>query len=154
MDCTFRTADPDEIDKLLMMRIEFVKDIHPEYDENKINELKTGSYKYIKEHMQNNSYTGFFGEVNNEIVCSTSLLIYTYPPLYSSEYRKIGHVLNFYTRKKFRNLGYGKAMMECVKEYGKAYDFYRLDLSATEAGYPLYRKCGFRDSERIMDYEL
>ena len=33
MDCTFRTADPDEIDKLLMMRIEFVKDIHPEYDE-------------------------------------------------------------------------------------------------------------------------
>jgi ribosomal protein S18 acetylase RimI-like enzyme len=154
MNCKYRIADKADIDLLLEMRLEFVKDIHPEYDKKKIEELSIGSYQYIKKHIEKDMYIGFFGEVNNQIACSTSLLIYNYPPLFSAIYRKIGHVLNFYTRPQYRNKGYGNGLMEYVKQQAKNYDTYKLDLTATKTGYPLYKKCGFVDSERIMEYEI
>ena len=154
MNCTYRIAEKTEINSLLEMRLEFVKDIHPEYDNNKMKELSIGSYQYIKEHIEKDMYIGFFGEIDNQIACSTSLLIYNYPPLFSSTYRKIGHVLNFYTRHQYRNKGYGIGLMEYVKQQAKKINIYKLDLSATKAGYPVYQKCGFLDSERIMEYEI
>ena len=154
MNCEYRCADTSEIDLLLEMRLEFVKDIHPEYDDEKMEALSRGTYRYIKEHIEKDMYIGFFGEVDNRIACSTSLLIYDYPPLFSSTYRKIGHVLNFYTRPEYRKKGYGIGLMEYVKEHAKTIGVYKLDLAATDAGYPLYRKCGFQDAERMMEYEV
>src|SRR5574344_227110 len=154
MNCKYRIADKSEIDLLLEMRLEFGKDIHPEYDKKKMEELSIGSYRYIKEHIEKEMYFGFFGEIDNQITCSTSLLIYNYPPLFSASYRTIGHVLNFYTRPQYRNKGCGIGRMEYVKQYAKEINIYKLDLAATKAGYPLYQKCGYIDSERIMEYEI
>ncbi len=154
MACKYRIADKSEIDLLFEMRLEFVKDIHPEYNNKLIDEIAIGSYQYIKEHIDKDMYIGFLGEVNDQIVCSTSLLIYYYPPLFSSEYRKVGHVLNFYTRPQYRNRGYGCGLMEFVKQFSKTINIYKLDLSATNAGYALYQKCGFIDAERIMECEV
>ena len=74
-------------------------------------------------------------QVHNQIVCSTSLLIYNYPPLFSADYRKIGHVLNFYTRPQYRYKGYGIGLMEYVKQYAKDMNIYKLYLTATKTGY-------------------
>ena len=154
MECKMRIADDTEIDLLVDLRIKFVKDIHPEYTINKINELTVATKKYINEQYNKNMYVGFIGEVESEIVCTTALLIYDYPPLYSQEYRKIGHVLNFFTDKKYRRKGFGIKMMDFVKEYSKHNNIYKLDLSATEDGYELYKKCGYSDSERNMELVL
>lgn len=154
MSCKFRIAHENEIDKLLEMRLEFVKNVHPEYDSKKMDELSGASLKYIKEHIDKNMYIGFFGEVDNTIVCSTSLLLYHYPPLFSSQYRKIGHLLNFYTRKEYRHRGYGLALMEYVKQYARNNDIYKLDLAATVSSYPLYQKSGFTDAVRFMEFEV
>lgn len=154
MQCEYRIVDKSEIGLLLEMRLEFVKDLHPEYDRKKMEELSTGTCQYIKEHIEKGMFVGFLGEVGGQIACSTSLLIYNYPPLFSSNYRKIGHVLNFYTRPQYRGKGYGLGLMEYVKQYAKESDVYKLDLAATKAGYPLYQECGFIDSERIMEYEI
>lgn len=154
MNCAYRLAEKTEIDSLLEMRLEFVKDIHPEYDQQKMDELSGASRNYITEHMREEMYVGFFGEVDNKIVCSTSLLIYSYPPLFSSDYRKIGHVLNFFTKKEYRHNGFGIGLMEYVQRYAKETGLYKLDLTATQSGYPLYKKCGFNDAERIMEFEI
>lgn len=154
MECKYRIADKSEIDRLLEMRLEFVKDIHPEYDNRIMEDLSIGSYQYIREHIEKDKYIGFFGEINHQIACSASLLIYNYPPLFTSEYRKIGHVLNFYTRLQYRSRGYGIGLMKFIKHYAKGINIYKLDLSATEAGYSLYQKCGFQDAERVMEYEV
>ena len=44
--------------------------------------------------------------------------------------------------------------MEYVKQFAKNTNIYKLDLTATKVGYPLYKKCGFMDSERTMEYEI
>ncbi len=154
MTCNYRMANKSEIDTMLELRLEFIKDIHPEYDDIKMKEVSAGTYQYISEHIQKDMYVSFFGEINNYIVCSASLLIYHYPPLFSAEYRKIGHVLNFYTRPSYRHKGYGNGLMTYIKQYAEENNYYKLDLTATKAGYPLYKKCDFIDSERIMEYEI
>ena len=121
---------------------------------NKVYELLIATKKYIEEHYKKDMYVGFIGEVGNEIACTSGLLIYNYPPLYSQEFRKIGHVLNFFTINKFRRNGFGIQMMEIIKEYSKKNNFYKLDLTATEDGYELYKKSGFIDSVRNMDFIL
>lgn len=154
MECKIRIADEKEIDLLVDLRIQFVKDLHPEYSNARINDLIVATTRYITEKYNNNMYVGFIGEAGSEIACTTALLIYDYPPLYSQEYRKIGHVLNFLTVKKFRRNGFGMKMMNFVKEYSTQNNFFKLDLSATEDGCKLYRKCGYSDSERNMELIL
>lgn len=111
MECYFRTTDE--------------RDIHPEFDGERIGVIAGGVGKYIRDYIDKGMYVGFLGILDTEIVCSTALLVYDYPPLFSDKNRKIGHVLNFYTKREFR---------------GK--------------GYSLYKKCGYFDSERCMEYLL
>lgn len=154
MGCIYRMLDKSEIDLLSTLRLEFVKDVHPEYDDRKMEAIAIGTYRYIKEYVEKDMYIGFVGEVDNQIACSASLLIFNFPPLFSSNYRRIGYVINFYTRLQFRNKGYGSGLMEYIKDYSKAIGLYKLELSATKAGYPLYQKCGFLDAESYMEYQL
>jgi len=68
MNCKYRIANNTEINLLLEMRLEFIKDFFPKYDNIKMEELSIGSYQYIKDHIEKEMYVGFFGEVNNQIV--------------------------------------------------------------------------------------
>jgi hypothetical protein len=47
--------------------------------------------------------------VDSTIVCTAALLVYRLPPLASALSQDIRHVLNFYTRQAYRNIGYGRA---------------------------------------------
>lgn len=154
MECKIRMATVQEIDLLVDLRMQFVLDLHPEYDAGKVSELTAATKRYIETHFAQGRYVGFIGEVNHEPACTAALLQYEYPPLYSHETRKIGHVLNFFTIKKYRRNGLGIQLMDFIKDYAKRNAFHKLDLSATEDGYDLYKKCGFADSVRNMELEL
>jgi len=154
MDCEIRIATVRDIELLVDLRIRFVLDLHPEYGEDLVRELTAATKRYIETHFAQGRYVGFIGEVRGEAACTASLLLYDYPPLYSGDYRKIGHVLNFFTVKKFRRNGFGIKMMDFIKDYAKRNAFHKLNLSATEDGYALYKKCGFADSERNMELAL
>lgn len=154
MDCTIRIATTQEIDLLVDLRMQFVLDLHPEYGADKVSELTVATKRYIETHFSQGRYVGFIGEVRGEAACTAALLLYDYPPLYSGESRKIGHVLNFFTIKKYRRNGLGIRMMDFIKDYAKRNAFHKLDLSATEDGYDLYKKCGFADSVRNMEFAL
>lgn len=154
MKCEIRIARKEEIDLLVDLRLRFVTDLHPEYDRNKVRELTVATKAYLEGLFARDAYVGFVGEVGGELACTAGLLIYDYPPLYSKDFRKIGHVLNFFTIKKFRRNGFGIKLMEFIKDYAKRNSFHKLDLTATEDGYGLYRKCGYTDSVRNMELAL
>ena len=144
----------NDIDLLLDLRMEFIQDIHPEYSNEQLDKIKKGTYKFLSEQILNKTYVGFIVEVEKTIVSFASLLTYYYPPLLSEKYRKVGYVINFYTRKKYRKCGYGMKLMEEIKAYGKENDFYKIILTATESGYPLYKKSGFVDALRNMEFKI
>ncbi len=154
MDCVFRVAGEDELELLLKLRMEFVREFRPEYGPERLNTIEQGSVGYFREKAAQGQYTAFFGEADGQIVCTAALLFYDYPPIACEKPRKIGHVLNFYTRKPYRRRGLGRALMDFILEYAKEHGVDKVDLDATEDGFPLYQKCGFRTNDRYMHYVI
>jgi GNAT superfamily N-acetyltransferase len=148
MDLICKKAGIEYLETLVDLRIEFIKDIHPEYDSNLLTQIHTATIKYFKDLFESNVYIGFLGmEPSGEIVCTTGLLIYNLPPLNSASYRKVGHVLNFFTKSQYRRNGYGLELMNFVKITAKQEGIARLVLSATKMGYDLYKKSSFVEPE-------
>ena len=58
-----------------------------------------------------------------------------------------GEVLNVYTEPEYRGKGLCTQIMKNLIEYGKKRGLGRVDLSATEEGYPIYERVGFVDKE-------
>lgn len=170
MACSYITATDKDLNLLVQMRMAFVQDLHPEYDEALLARIRTGTEAYVHEQAAAGSYVGFFGVDHDAydmmpittmasvpvetIACTGALLVYTLPPLYGQEGRKVGHVLNFYTRKAFRKRGYGKGLMAYMIAYAKENGFSRLFLNATADGAPLYRKVGYQEVKDAMSLEL
>jgi len=44
--------------------------------------------------------------------------------------------------------------MEYLLDYAREHGVDKVDLDATEAGYPLYLECGFKTNDRYMHYVL
>jgi len=152
MDCIYRTLGENYLNELLELRMDFIKDIHPEYDDILLNEVKKGSEKYIKDQVSKNAYVGFVGKVDGHVVCTAALVVCHLPPLNTFNDRKIGYVMNFFTKKEHRNKGYAKGLMEYIKNYCWENDFFKITLNATESGLPVYKKTGFEMSIDAMHY--
>lgn len=154
MDCKFSIAELNDVDLLVTLRMEFIKEFHPDYSEEMMNEIIPETKQYISNQMNQGMYIGFFGKINNEVVCSSGLVVYYLPPLKSNNYRKVGYILNFLTRSDYRSCGYGSQLMEYIKAYAKENGFHSIILHSTDMGYQLYSKCGFKDSDKAMELIL
>lgn len=68
-----------------------------------------------------------------------------------------GEVLSVYTEPDYRGKGIRTKLMNNLVEYGRKIGLGRIDLSATDEGYPIYAKVGFKDKEhryRDMRYKF
>ena len=68
-----------------------------------------------------------------------------------------GEVLSVYTESDYRGKGICTKLMKNLVEYGKNVGLGRIDLSATDEGYSIYAKVGFKDKEhryRDMRYKF
>jgi len=138
----------EHLEILVDLRIEFIKDIHPEIAPQLLKNIQRSTLTYFKDLLNNNSYIGFIG-INNksEIICTAGLLIYYLPPLNNENYRKIGHVLNFYTKPAYRKKGIGLKLMNYIKNTAVNEKINRLVLNSTKIGFSMYKKAGFIEPE-------
>lgn len=155
MSCVFRKTGIDEISLIVDMRIEFIKDLHPELNNEQLDIIRKGNLEYFNDAVKTGKYQGFAGSVDGRIVCCAGLLYYNLPPLHNYKARKIGHVLSFFTIKEERGKGFASGLMDYIKIQAKKDGIDRLILNATEMGFPLYVKSGFSESEnRALQIDL
>jgi len=63
--------------------------------------------------------------------------------------------LNVYTFPEYRKKGIAKKLIEEIIKEAKLFGVDRIDLKATEAGYNLYKKIGFReDKDKSMGLKI
>ena len=148
LEINFIKAGIEYLETLVDLRIEFIKDIHPEYGNKLIKKIYDSTIKYFKELFNDNSYIGFLGlNADNQIICTAGLLISFFPPLNTESCRKIGHILNFYTKPEYRKKGYGMNLMNYIKKVAREEGINKLVLNATKMGFSLYKKSGFIEPE-------
>jgi ribosomal protein S18 acetylase RimI-like enzyme len=157
MEIEFKKVGIEYLETLVDLRIEFIKDIHPKVDFQLLEKIQKATFAYFNDLFRNNSYIGFIGVNNNaEAICTAGLLIYYLPPLNNENYRKIGHVLNFYTKPAYRKKGIGLKLMNYIKGIAADEKINRLVLNSTKMGFSMYKKAGFlepEDKAMLLDLE-
>lgn len=142
-----RVADKKDIDLMMSSRLEMLKEVNSleadyQYSEDFVEEGR----RYFLEGDQTTVLTL---EGERVIGCAT-ICYFTIMPTFSHPIGKRAHLMNVYTAKEYRGQGIGKKMVDLLIEDAWNKGATEISLDATEAGRPLYKKCGFEDSEECM----
>ena len=142
-----RIAGKNDIGLMMSSRLEMLKEVNSldadyQYSEDFVEE----SRRYFLEGDQS-TVLALDGE--RVIGCATICYI-TIMPTFSHPTGKRAHLMNVYTAKEYRKHGIGMKMVNMLIEDAWNKGATEISLDATEAGRPLYRKCGFEDSEECM----
>lgn len=143
----FRIATINDVRTLAKHRIKFLNEVfdlktHPDSEQLEI-ELIDFFYKSIND----NSLVAWIAEYENQIISTSSLVIWKAPLSYSGLglEGKRGYILNMYTLNEFRKKGVSSLLLEKLIDEAKKMKLEFVNLHATEDGISLYKKIGFKE---------
>jgi len=138
-------ATIDDLDTLVRLRLDFLRDDHPTLSEEQTTEIETQLRSYFQSHLPAGDCICRMISVNNEFVAVGMLLIDQRPGNLSFVTGMTGTILNVFTYPAHRRKGYSMRIMQSLIDDARQAGISCLSLSATEAGKPLYDKLGFTD---------
>ena len=142
-----RIADKQDIDLMMSSRLEMLKEVNSLDADYQYNEsFVEDSRRYFLEGNQT-TVLALDGEI--VIGCAT-ICYFSVMPTFSHPSGKRAHLMNVYTAKEYRKQGIGMKMVNILIDDAWNKGATEISLDATEAGRPLYKKCGFEDSEECM----
>lgn len=156
MEIEFGIAAKADIAELIRLRIAYMIDDFGTVSE----EERAGMEKQLPDYFERKLGTeliAFVARDKGRIVSAAYLHIIEMPAnsiLLSGLY---GDVLSVYTEPEYRGKGLCTTLMKKLVEYGKKMGLGRIDLKATDDGYPIYEKIGFKEAEhryRDMSFQL
>ena len=149
-EITFDTATLEDKEELLRLRIAYmVADFGSvsEYEEKCMRDKLPGYY----DRRLGKDLIVFTARDNGKIVATAYLLIVEMPASSILHNGLSGEVLSVYTEDEYRHRGICTKLMQMLVEYAKDHDLCRVDLMATDEGYPVYKKVGFED--KVQKYK-
>ena len=142
-----RIADKQDIDLMMSSRLEMLKEVNSlDADYRYSESFVEDSRRYFLEGDQT-TVLALDGEI--VIGCAT-ICYFSVMPTFSHPSGKRAHLMNVYTAKEYRKQGIGMKMVNILIDDVWNKGATEISLDATEAGRPLYKKCGFEDSEECM----
>ena len=146
MSIMYDIATKEDISELIELRIAYMK-----ADFGSVSDYEDGCMrKQLPDYFERklgNELVAFIAKHNDKIISVAYLHIIEMPAnsiLLNGIY---GEVLNVYTKPEYRGKGICTQLIKNLIDYGKRIGLGRVDLSATNDGYPIYKKIGFVDKE-------
>ena len=146
-----RIADKKDIDLMMSSRLEMLKEV---------NSLDT-NYQYSESFVEesrrfflNGDQTTVLALDGERVIGCATICYFSVMPTFSHPTGKRAHLMNVYTVKEYRGQGIGMKMVNMLIGEARSKGATEISLDATEAGRPLYKKCGFEDSKECMVMEL
>lgn len=147
------TATNDDIELLMSSRFEMLKIVNNLPDDYTFSEeLVT----YSKEYFEKGDQTTILAmdEESGSVIGCATLCYMEMMPTFSHPTGKRAHLMNVYTNAEYRRQGVAMKMMEMLIAEARDRGVTEISLDATEAGRPLYEKCGFKASDECMTLNL
>ena len=144
MDMIFDQAGKDDIDELIRLRLAYMNDDFGLVSEHEKNCMETQLKDYFARKL-GTELIAFVARDNGKPVAVAYLLIVEMPANSALLSGLYGVVMNVYTEPEYRKQGICTKLLKDLIEYGKSRGLGRIDLSATEDGYPIYKKLGFTE---------
>lgn len=144
-DIVFDTADKNDIDELVRLRIAYIRDDFGSIsDEEELN-LKERLPGYFERELGDH-LIAFVARAEGRLVAAAYLLIVEKPANPSMPTGLCGEVLSVFTEESYRGKGICSHLMTELVTFAKERGFSRIDLLATEDGYHVYKKLGFEEN--------
>ncbi len=154
MSIIFNEATKEDINELVRMRIAYMKDDFGSVSEHERQCMETQLPDYFERKL-GTELVAFVAKDGDRIVSVAYLHIIEMPANSILLNGLYGEVLSVFTEPEYRRRGLCSTLMRNLVEYGKKRGLGRIDLSATDEGYPIYAKVGFRDKEhRYRDMRM
>ncbi len=141
---TIRKAVPDDMDKLIKLRIDYLTTDMGSLKAEDEAVIKSQLVNYIIRNL-NQTFIAYFAEVDKKVVSTAFLAISEKPANPRFITGKTGTLLNVLTYPEYRRKGLAsKVILSIIKEARQLGVSY-IELSATEEGKPVYEKLGFSE---------
>ncbi len=144
-DIVFRKMNENDKDLFVNLRLIFLTDCFDIITQTEKENIEQNLKIYFDEHIIKNDFIGIIGEHNGKVVSAAYLIILDYPANPKLINGKAGTLLNVYTYPEYRRKGIAKKLLEEIIKEAKLMGITSIDLNATESGYNLYKKLGFKD---------
>ena len=147
-------ATKEDINELVRMRIAYMKDDFGSVSVYERQCMETQLPDYFERKL-GTELVAFVAKDGDRIVSVAYLHIIEMPANSILLNGLYGEVLSVFTEPEYRGRGLCSTLMRNLVEYGKKRGLGRIDLSATDEGYPIYAKVGFKDKEhRYRDMRM
>ena len=156
MGIEFGIATKEDIKELIRMRIAYMIDDFGFVSDIERKGMETQLPDYFNRKL-GTELVAFVAKDEDRIVSVAYLHIIEMPANSILLNGLYGEVLSVYTEPDYRGKGLCSKLMNNLVEYGKNKGLGRIDLSATDDGYPIYAKIGFKEKDhryRDMRYKL
>lgn len=154
MSIILNEATKEDINELVRMRIAYMKDDFGSVSEHERKCMESQLPDYFERKL-GTELVAFVAKDGDRIVSVAYLHIIEMPANSILLNGLYGEVLSVYTEPEYRGRGLCSTLMRNLVEYGKKRGLGRIDLSATDEGYPIYAKIGFKDKEhRYRDMRM
>lgn len=150
MKIEYGLATQNDIEELVRLRIAYMIDDFGSVSD----EEREGMKKQLPDYFSRKLGTelkAFVARDNERIVSVAYLHIIEMPANSTLLNGLYADVLSVYTEPEYRGKGLCTALMKNLVEYGREIGLGRIDLKATEDGYPIYEKVGFK--EKVNRYK-
>ena len=143
---TFDIAKEEDIEELIRLRIAYMKDDFGSVSEEEKAGMESQLPDYFKRKL-GTELIAFTARDEGRIVSVAYLHIIEMPANSILLNGLFGDVLSVYTEPEYRGRGLCTQLMKNLVEYGRERGLGRIDLKATDDGYPVYAKVGVVETE-------
>lgn len=145
---TYRKATLQDVENLAELRVIFINEVFRKEKSQEGDQLKKELIEYFTASLNDLSNIVWIAEHENQIIGTSTLVIWHAPPTYSGLGKKglRGYILNMYTEERFRKKGIASVLIEKLINEAKRLNLEFVHLHSTNDGIGIYRKMGFQDS--------
>lgn len=137
-----RSADVGDIGALVLIRLDFFREMFPPRSPEDLEALANTLRRYYGRHLRVD-FWAVLAEDNGRPIGAAFLNIYERPANPEVPNGRVGELSNVYTHPQYRSRGLARVMVGQLIKMAEEQGVSRLDLSASEAGRPVYEKLGF-----------
>lgn len=145
-DIVFDTANEDDIDELVRLRLAYMEEDFGSVSERDETLMRRNLPDYFRRKL-GKELIAFVARDGKKLVAAAYLLIIEKPASVPLPHGLMGEVLSVYTEKSMRGKGICSHLIKDLIDHGSKAGLDRIDLKATEDGYPVYKKQGFTDKK-------
>lgn len=158
----YRRAVVDDIDELIRLRIEFLKEVNKEsnVDHDILKMCKKSLDDYFSSTMTDGSFIAWVAVDCSKIIATSGMCFYHTPSLFKKINGNMlfrdgreAYIMNMYTLPEYRRKGIAGTLFQKVVEEAKNLGYRKVSLHATEMGRKLYKKFDFVmvDDEMVLN---